>query len=181
MSTDRHLCKHKYKFQYRKPAAKCFKINYKGKNISAQVWRSSQAKHAGRVWEQCIQCRYLYLGVRISLYCSFSTLVVAATDMGITMLLMSKELSPRLLLMGCCWGGGGQRDTWTRRMRLNMDVYSLQKMYTITHVIQSSKTATTRMTHMTTGFNQHFCDNVSTTFRRLNLRRCSFFAGRAKN
>lgn len=44
----------------------------------------------------------LYLGVRISLYCSFSTLVVAATDMGITMLLMSKELSPRRLLMGCC-------------------------------------------------------------------------------
>lgn len=43
-----------------------------------------------------------YLGVRISLYCSFSTLVVAATDMGITMLLMSKELSPRRLLMGCC-------------------------------------------------------------------------------
>lgn len=46
----------------------------------------------------------IYLGVRISLYCSFSTRVVAATDMGITMLLMSKELSPRLLLMGCCWG-----------------------------------------------------------------------------
>lgn len=38
------------------------------------------------------------------MYCSFSTLVVAATDMGITMLLMSKELSPRLLLMGCCCG-----------------------------------------------------------------------------
>ena len=47
-----------------------------------------------------------YLGVRISLYWSFSTRVVAATDMGITMLLMSKELSPRLLLIGCCWGGG---------------------------------------------------------------------------
>ena len=47
-----------------------------------------------------------YLGVRISLYWSFSTRVVAATDMGITMLLMSNELSPRLLLMGCCWGRG---------------------------------------------------------------------------
>lgn len=45
-----------------------------------------------------------YLGVRISLYCSFSTRVVAATDMGMTMLLMSKELSPRRLLIGCCWG-----------------------------------------------------------------------------
>lgn len=42
------------------------------------------------------------LGVRISLYCSFSTLVVAATDMGMTMLLMSKELSPLLLRMGVC-------------------------------------------------------------------------------
>lgn len=42
-----------------------------------------------------------YLGVRISLYCSFSTRVVAATDMGMTMLFMSKELSP-LLLLGCC-------------------------------------------------------------------------------
>lgn len=41
-----------------------------------------------------------YLGVRISLYCSFSTRVVAATDMGMTMLFMSKELSP--LLLGCC-------------------------------------------------------------------------------
>jgi len=45
-----------------------------------------------------------YLGVRISLYWSFSTRVVAATDMGITMLLMSNELSPRRLLMGCCIG-----------------------------------------------------------------------------
>lgn len=44
-----------------------------------------------------------YLGVRISLYCSFSTRVVAATDMGMTMLFMSKELSP-LLLLGCCNG-----------------------------------------------------------------------------
>lgn len=39
------------------------------------------------------------LGVRISLYCSFSTLVVAATDMGMTMLLMSKGLSPLLRRM----------------------------------------------------------------------------------
>lgn len=44
----------------------------------------------------------LYLGVRISLYCSFSTRVVAATDIGMTMLLMSNELSPLLLLTGCC-------------------------------------------------------------------------------
>lgn len=43
-----------------------------------------------------------YLGVRISLYCSFSTRVVAATDIGMTMLLMSNELSPLLLLTGCC-------------------------------------------------------------------------------
>lgn len=42
----------------------------------------------------------LQLGVRISLYCSFSTLVVAATDMGMTILLMSKELSPLLLRIG---------------------------------------------------------------------------------
>lgn len=35
------------------------------------------------------------------MYCSFSTRVVAATDMGMTMLFMSKELSP-LLLLGCC-------------------------------------------------------------------------------
>lgn len=44
----------------------------------------------------------LYLGVRISLYCSFSTRVVAATDMGMTMLLISNELSPLLLRIGCC-------------------------------------------------------------------------------
>lgn len=43
-----------------------------------------------------------YLGVRISLYCSFSTRVVAATDMGMTILFISKELSPRRLLIGCC-------------------------------------------------------------------------------
>lgn len=42
-----------------------------------------------------------YLGVRISLYCSFSTRVVAATDIGMTILLISNELSP-LLLLGCC-------------------------------------------------------------------------------
>ena len=43
-----------------------------------------------------------YLGVKISLYWSFSTRVVAATDIGMTMLLISKELSPLLLLTGCC-------------------------------------------------------------------------------
>ena len=37
-----------------------------------------------------------YLGVMISLYCSFSTLVEAATLYGITMLLMSNALSVRL-------------------------------------------------------------------------------------
>lgn len=38
------------------------------------------------------------LGVRISLYCSLSTLVVAATDIGITILSMSYDVSNRLFL-----------------------------------------------------------------------------------
>lgn len=72
----------------------------------------------------------IYLGVRISLYCSFSTLVVAATDMGITMLLMSKELSPRLLLMGCCWGTQEQvnvRITYTKQQISKPHVSAVKK------------------------------------------------------
>lgn len=44
---------------------------------------------------------FVYLGVIISLYWSFSTLVVAATDMGMTMLLMSNEFSLLRFLIGC--------------------------------------------------------------------------------
>lgn len=58
-------------------------------------------------WTERVGGVCVYLGVRISLYCSFSTLVVAATDMGMTMLLISKELSPRLLLMGCSCRAAG--------------------------------------------------------------------------
>lgn len=64
-----------------------------------------------------------YLGVRISLYCSFSTRVVAATDMGMTILFISKELSPRRLLIGCCWKimiGLYQTSNWIQTVSLKV-------------------------------------------------------------
>lgn len=72
--------------------------------VTAPVWDQTGLRTNTMLVRRERTGQVFYLGVRISLYCSFSTLVVAATDMGITMLLMSKELSPRLLLMGCCWG-----------------------------------------------------------------------------
>lgn len=93
----------------------------------------------------------IYLGVRISLYCSFSTRVVAATDMGITMLLMSKELSPRLLLMGCCWATKEdvEGSVWMHTEFIE-DVHN----NTLIHHHQMYDL-------MFTGFKQHLCDSVN--------------------
>ncbi len=110
MSTDRQLHKQNNRLstEQQPAASSCFTAIYKWEKINMLEKKnrpdelvegfSLLTSHSTHTMQA------IYLGVRISLYCSFSTRVVAATDIGITMLLMSKELSPRLLLMGCCWG-----------------------------------------------------------------------------
>lgn len=78
-------------------------------NMSTSLQLKTTQSSVRETWCSCEKCYselkqlhgFVYLGVMISLYWSFSTLVVAATDMGMTMLLMSNEFSLLRFLIGC--------------------------------------------------------------------------------